>query len=266
MRILLTNDDGVMAAGIGALHQVLCQRHEVFVVAPETEQSAVGHSITLADPIKVRPLSAKTGMNGFAVAGTPADCVKLAMGQLMPQPPDLVVSGINQGANVGVNVLYSGTVSAATEAAILGLRSLAFSLASHTSRDFSHAAAVAAGLIEQYDLLAAPPEVCLNVNIPALPVDQIKGVRLARQSCSRLGERFLRRTDPRGHVYFWQAGESMGVEGGPDTDYPALLEGYVTITPLRHDMTHNQALRRMSEQWRAPRLPGAPAGGDACEK
>lgn len=265
MRILLTNDDGVMAPGINAMHQALCQRHEVFVVAPETEQSAVGHSITLADPIKVRPLSAKTGMNGFAVAGTPADCVKLAMGQLMPQPPELVVSGINQGANVGVNVLYSGTVSAASEATILGLRSMAFSLGSHTERDFSHAAAVAASLVEQYETMAVPPDVSLNVNIPALPLERIKGVRLTRQSCSRLGERFLRRTDPRGHVYFWQAGESMGVEGGPETDYPSLLDGYVTITPLRHDMTHGRALREMTAAGRLPSLPGGLAS-DACEK
>ena len=255
MHILLTNDDGVFAPGIRALHKVLKADHEVFVAAPETEQSAVGHSITLADPIKVRPLNGPSEMMGFAVAGTPADCVKLALSELMEFKPDLVVSGINQGANVGVNVLYSGTVSAATEATIMGLGSMAFSLSSHKNRDFSHAARVAARLIGQYPEFAPPPDVSLNVNIPNLPVDQIKGVRFVRQSGARLGETFLRREDPWGRAYYWQAGESMGIEGGPETDYPSLLDGYVTITPLRHDLTHNQALEAMLSRGWLPELP-----------
>lgn len=255
MRILLTNDDGVFAPGIRALHKALKEDHDVFVAAPETEQSAVGHSITLTDPIKVRPLNGPSGMDGYAVAGTPADCVKLALSELMDQKPDLVVSGINQGANVGVNVLYSGTVSAATEATIMGLGSMAFSMASHKNRDFSHAALVAAHMVEQYPQFAPPPDVSLNINIPNLPVNEIKGVRMVRQSRARLGETFLRREDPWGRAYYWQAGESMGTEGGEEADYPSLLDGYVTITPLRHDMTHNQALAQMLNKGWLPDLP-----------
>lgn len=246
MRLLLTNDDGVYAPGLAALHQALADRHEVVVVAPETEQSAVGHSITLADPIRVRPLGPRTGFSGWAISGTPADCVKLALNELLPHPPDLVVSGINPGANVGVNVLYSGTVSAANEAAILGLSGLAISVAAHQDPDFSYAARLAAHLVDLYPSLGLPPETCLNVNVPSLPDDQIKGIRFTRQSNARLMERFLRRSDPRGRTYFWQAGETMGSDGDLDTDYPALRAGYVTITPVRHDLTNEQMLGNLA--------------------
>jgi 5'-nucleotidase len=247
MRLLLTNDDGVYAPGLAALHAALCELHEVVVVAPETEQSAVGHAITLADPIKVRRLGPRTGFTGWAVTGTPADCVKLAVRELMETPPEMVVSGINLGANVGVNVLYSGTVSAASEGAILGLPSLALSLAftpaTIKNPDFSFAGRFAAHLVEQYPSLGVPPEVSLNVNFPPVAGEKIKGVRFTRQSNARLKEIFHRRTDPRGHVYYWQGGEMMGKDGdAATTDFPALLAGYVTITPVRHDLTHEEVL------------------------
>lgn len=242
MRILITNDDGVYAPGLAALHAALCVAHEVTVVAPETEQSAVGHAITLANPIRVRRLGPRTGFAGWAVTGTPADCVKLAVNELMPQPPDLVVSGINLGANVGVNLLYSGTVSAATEAAILGLPGMAVSLGTHHEPDFSYAARVAAGLAGGFTDLGLPRGVILNVNVPPLMAGQVKGVVWTRQSNARLVERFLRRTDPRDHVYYWQAGETMGAEGDLATDFPALLAGYVTLTPVQHDLTDHGVL------------------------
>ncbi len=248
MRLLLTNDDGAYAPGIVALHQALASEHEVWVVAPETEQSAVGHAITLADPIRVRPLTAESGMQGWAVTGTPADCVKLAVRQLLPQPVQMVVSGINQGANVGVNLLYSGTVSAATEGAILGLGALSISLATHHPADFSIAASFAARLVAAWSGLAVPRGVSLNVNVPALPLAEIKGVRIARQSTASMRETFLERRDPRGHVYYWQAGEEMSTEGDGHTDYPALLEGYVTITPVGHDLTHESAFSVLSSR------------------
>ncbi len=248
MRLLLTNDDGVYAPGLAALHQALAEQHDVVVVAPETEQSAVGHAITLANPIRVRKLGPRTGFDGWAITGTPADCVKLALSELMDQPPELVVSGINLGANVGVNVLYSGTVSAASEAAILGLPALAVSLGTHQDADFSYAASFAAHLLTLHASLGVPPEICLNVNVPALPAERIKGVRFTRQSNARLVERFLRRSDPRGHTYFWQAGETMGKEGDLDTDYPALRAGYVTITPVCHDLTHRQMLQELASR------------------
>ncbi|MCB2187480.1 MAG: 5'/3'-nucleotidase SurE [Deltaproteobacteria bacterium] len=246
MLILLTNDDGVYAPGLRALNQALLHAgHEVFVAAPETEQSAVGHAITLVDPIRVRPLGPPAGLSGYAVDGTPADCVKLAVSELMPRPPELVVSGINQGANVGFNLFYSGTVSAATEAALMGLASLAFSYNSHRDQDFSQSAHIAARLVGLYPRLAPDPVVSLNVNLPAVDLAKIKGIRLARQSTARLGEKFLRRTDPRDRVYYWQAGETQSTDGGSDADYPLLNDGYVTITPVRHDLTHEDELRRL---------------------
>jgi len=254
MRILLTNDDGVYAPGLAALHAALAAAHAVTVVAPETEQSAVGHAITLANPIRVRRLGPRTGFAGWAVTGTPADCVKLAVNELMPQPPELVVSGINLGANVGVNVLYSGTVSAATEAAILGLPAMAISLGTHRDPDFGYAARVAAGLAGDFAGLGLPAGVILNVNVPPLRADQVKGVVWTRQSNARLVERFLRRTDPRDQVYYWQAGETMGSEGDLSTDFPALLAGYVTLTPVRHDLTDHAALKAL--HLKTLQLPG----------
>jgi len=247
MRLLLTNDDGAYAPGLKALHQALAAAgHELWVVAPETEQSAVGHAITLADPIRVHPLTPESGMRGWAVNGTPADCVKLAVHELLPAPPEMVIAGINQGANVGVNLLYSGTVSAATEGAIMGLPAMSLSLATHEPFfGFSYAARLAARLVEAWERLGVPPGVSLNVNVPALAPGKIKGVRFTRQSLARLRESFLRRQDPRGHTYYWQAGEKMGAEGDEHTDYPALLAGYVTITPVSHDLTHHQALEAL---------------------
>ncbi|RJX36308.1 MAG: 5'/3'-nucleotidase SurE [Desulfarculus sp.] len=247
MRLLITNDDGAYAPGIKTLYRALAPEHEVWVVAPETEQSAVGHAITLADPIRVHPLTPESGMQGWAVAGTPADCVKLGVHELLPQPPQMVLSGINLGANVGVNLLYSGTVSAATEGAILGLPALSISLASHAPFDFSFAASLAARLVAAFPGLGVPPGVSLNVNVPALPPEKIQGVRFCRQSTARLEERFLRRTDPRGHVYYWQAGEKMGGEGDDLTDYPALRQGYVTITPVGPDLTRHRLLEDLRQ-------------------
>ena len=214
------------------------------VVAPETEQSAVGHAITLANPIRIRE-HVKNGMEGFAITGTPADCVKLALCELMPEPPDMVLSGINLGANVGINLLYSGTVSAATEASLYGIPALAVSLDTFQEPDFAPAARAAARLAAQMPSLGIPPEVPLNMNVPALPSSEIKGLRFTRQSRAKLKERFIRRTDPRGHVYYWQAGESLGSEGGPDTDYPALLAGYITVTPINTDLTQVSVLKHL---------------------
>ncbi len=247
MRILLTNDDGVYAPGLAALHGALRGEHQVYVVAPETEQSAVGHAITLAEPIRVRRLGPRTGFDGWAVSGTPADCVKLAVNELLKVKPELVISGINRGANVGVNLLYSGTVSAATEAAILGIQAIAVSLNTHAEADYSTAARFAAHLVGELPRLPLPSLVPLNVNVPDLPRDRIKGVVFTRQSQARLVERFIQRQDPRGQTYYWQAGETMGRENGLKTDYAALQAGYVTITPVRHDLTHGPALEALDQ-------------------
>jgi 5'-nucleotidase len=248
MRILITNDDGVYAAGLAALHKSLSQKHQVIVVAPETEQSAVGHAITLSDPLRVRPLGPPNGFKGYAVAGTPADCVKLALFQLADDPPELVVSGINRGANLGFNLLYSGTVSAASEAALQGIPSIAVSLASHDPQaDFDYAAKVAEHIVEIYPSLGVPAQVPLNVNVPALPAEDIRGIRLTRQSQSRLRERLIPRVDPRGHTYYWQAGESFEAQTDPRSDYATTMSGYVSITPVSLDLTHEEVLADLAD-------------------
>lgn len=244
MRLLLTNDDGVYAPGLAALHQALAVEHEVVVAAPETEQSAVGHSITIADIIRVRPLRPLTGMKGWAVHGTPADCVKLALAELMDQPPDLVVSGINLGANLGVELLYSGTVSAANEAAICGVPGVAISLDARKDADFSPAADFAAVLMGQYPDLGLSPSVALNVNVPHLPTDRIKGARFVRCSGGRLRESFVERADPRGRTYYWMDGEIIEPDAG--SDHSLVAEGYITLTPVRHDLTHTASLADLS--------------------
>jgi 5'-nucleotidase len=244
LTILLTNDDGIYAPGLAALYRELQSLGEVIVVAPESEQSAVGHSISLITPLRVKEVSINGGVEGWAVNGTPADCVKIAVAELLPALPDLVVSGINSGPNVGINVLYSGTVSAATEASILGVRGVAFSLNSYDkTADFASAASLARNLLEQ---LRAWPRwtngVCLNVNLPDLPPDRVKGIRVTRQDTGPLVEHFERRVDPRKHVYYWLAEINERQELDVDTDYGALSQGYVTVTPIHHDLTNYQSL------------------------
>ena len=253
MAILLTNDDGIYAPGLAALYRELQGLGEVTVVAPESEQSAVGHSISLITPLRVKEVSLNGGVEGWAVSGTPADCVKIAMAELLPQPPELVVSGINLGPNVGINVLYSGTVSAATEAAILGVKGVAVSLNIYKDADFVTAARITRKLLVQ--LLGWPgwpPGVCLNVNLPALPEDQIKGVKITHQDTGPLVEHFQRRVDPREHVYFWLAEINERRDLEPKSDYGALTAGYISITPIQHDLTHYPSLASLEDQnWRS---------------
>jgi 5'-nucleotidase len=245
LTILLTNDDGIYAPGLAALYRELRQLGEVAVVAPESEQSAVGHAISLITPLRVKEVSLDGGMEGWAVSGTPADCVKIALAELLPAPPHLVVSGINLGPNVGINVLYSGTVSAATEASILGVKAMALSLNTYDKdADFRGAAAVAGELLAQ--LRERPSwtnRVCLNVNLPALPRDQIRGIKITRQHTGRLVEHFERRVDPRQQVYYWLAEIQERRDLDPETDYGALTAGYISITPLHHDLTDYHTLK-----------------------
>ncbi|MBI4796327.1 MAG: 5'/3'-nucleotidase SurE [Deltaproteobacteria bacterium] len=243
MLILVTNDDGIYAPGLAALYQELRQLGEVAVVAPESEQSAVGHAISLSTPLRVKKAPLAGGGCGWAVSGTPADCVKIALAELLPGAPDLVVSGINLGPNVGINVLYSGTVSAATEAAILGVKqAVAVSLNAYKDADFPTAARVTGKLLARLQEQPLTEPLCLNVNLPALPEDAIKGVRLTRQDTGRLVEHFDCRVDPRERVYYWLAGINDRKDLDPDTDYAALEAGYISITPLHHDLTHYPSL------------------------
>ena len=245
MRILLTNDDGIYARGLAALYEALSAEADCLIVAPEIEQSAVGHAITLSRPLMVRSAAKGGKFLGYAVCGTPADCVKIGIKELAGPTPDLVVSGINRGANCGNNVIYSGTVSAATEAAMMGVTSLAVSLDTHQDADYSFAARAARRLVRY---LAAHPSLsgaAFNVNVPFLPENEVRGIRLVRQGRSRTIETFEKRMDPRGNVYYWMSGEKATGAHDIETDIGALAAGYVTVTPIHYDLTRYGLLDAM---------------------
>jgi len=243
MYFLLTNDDGIYAKGLSALKEELSKDADCLIVAPETEQSAVGHAITISRPLMVRRARKNGSFWGYAVSGTPADCVKIGVRELAEKPVDLVVSGINLGANVGINVIYSGTVSAATEGAILGVPSLALSLDTHRDADFSFAARFARQMA-QFILNGHPQKsIPLNVNIPAIPEEKIKGIVVVKQGRARLMETFEKRMDPRDNIYYWLAGETQLSEREEiDSDACALRSGMITITPIYYDLTRHDAL------------------------
>ncbi len=239
--ILISNDDGIDAPGIVALAAAFLDAGEVWVVAPVSEQSAVGHAITVRDPVRARrwPFAAPEGadVNAYAVTGTPADCIKLAVNQLLPRRPTLVVSGINRGPNTAVNVIYSGTVSAATEAAILGIDALAVSRCAWDDGDYSDAARVARAVAARVLEHGLPPGVLLNVNVPALPLAEIRGIIPTRQARSRWEESFSERMDPFNQPYYWLSGTFVNLDEGENTDLAAVEAGYVSVTPIHYDLT-----------------------------
>jgi len=252
VRILLTNDDGIHAPGLRAMRAELKKLGEVVVVAPATEQSAVGHSITLSTPLIVQQVFDESKeFIGWAVEGRPADCVKLALLELLPESPNLVVSGLNAGANAGINVLYSGTVAAAIEGAFFRQVSVACSqdYTKATPPDFAAGAALARHVIEQILAHRPPPGSLFNVNLPSPERGPVRGVRAVPQNAAPYSERFDRRIDPRGRVYFWSTPEFGCPDPHPDTDVTALAEGYVTVTPLQFDLTHQRQLDEMAG-WR----------------
>ena len=239
--ILLTNDDGIYAQGILAAWQELRKIGEVEVVAPDAERSAVGHAITLLLPLRAKEVVRNVRF-GYGVNGMPADCVKIAVKAILPRPPDLVVSGINLGANTGTNVIYSGTVSAATEARILGIPSIAVSLATFTHPDFSYAARFTRKLAIAVLAKGLPDKTLLNVNVPNIPEDKIKGVAITQQGESRVEERFEKRTDPRNQTYYWLDGQFRLQEPKNEADAAKVSDGYVSITPVQYDLTAYPAI------------------------
>ena len=236
--ILLCNDDGIHAPGISVLHTAVRDLGELRVVAPDVERSAAGHAITLTEPIKSTPVEKNGVFFGDAIGGTPADCVKLAVCALMEDtPPDIVLSGINLGSNTGISVIYSGTVSAATEGVILGIPSVAFSLCTYADPEWEMAGRMAAELTKKIIKNPPPPGVLLNINLPNLPYDELKGVRVTRMGRSRFIEKFHKRLDPRGRIYYWLDGELEVHDEGEDVDIYAVQDGYVSVTPIQLDMT-----------------------------
>jgi 5'-nucleotidase len=248
--ILLTNDDGILAPGILALAEAVKDLGRLYIVAPETVQSAAGHSITLTDPLMCGRVELPGGFSGYSVSGRPADCVKLALVELCPlgkeDGPEIVLSGINAGANVGINVLYSGTVAAAIEAAFFNLPAVAFSLAIKDKVDFGYAGKVARHVL---DLLlvrkAIKPGYVINVNIPPCECGWPKGIKVVPQSTRCGSTNFDRRTDPRGRVYFWLTGDTAREAEQDQTDVMAIDENYISITPLMFDLTDYTRIKEL---------------------
>ncbi len=252
MRFLLTNDDGIDAPGLAALAEELAKLGEVLVVAPEKEMSGSGHAFTKRFPLRLRRVYKDGRAFGYATSGTPADSVKLGL-FLVEREVDWVVSGINNGPNLGIDLFYSGTVSGALEGAIDGFPAIAFSLATRAQAQaqaqFPEAARIASklleGLLEHGPALA---RVCLNVNIPDLPWERIKGIKLAAQGLQRYDDRFLRGEDPFGEPYYWLTGAIVDEDHREDSDLVASKEGWITLTPLRIDLTDHELLKEI-RQW-----------------
>jgi 5'-nucleotidase len=251
MRILVSNDDGVHAEGLRVLAKELEQLGDVWVVAPLQEKSTTGHSLTLHKPLRMHSM----GRRIYGVSGSPADCIYMGIRQVMKATPDLVISGINRGANLGQDVYYSGTVSAAREACILGIRSMAVSLAT----DFDHpkpdhelhylsAAKIAVKILKKMSSFDIPKHSLLNLNVPDLPLKSIKGVVLARQGFRYYSGNIVRRTDHRGKDYYWVGGKYKGFQKESGTDCHAVETGFASLTPLRLDSTDNRYLSSLQEQ------------------
>lgn len=248
MILLLSNDDGIYAPGLRALAESLQDLGQLYIVAPSQECSATGHGITVHRPLRLETVTLP-GINAkaWSVDGTPADCIKLAVEDLLSFPPDIVVAGINHGPNLGTDVLYSGTVSAAIEGAINGFTSLAISLASDTSTDFSIAAQVARKIIFRLFEKSLPKGTLLNINVPE---GKPRGVRITKLGTRRYVNVFDKRIDPRGRVYYWMAGEPLDlVDNENDTDILAVKEKFISITPLQLDLTNYQTLPVLKRYW-----------------
>ena len=236
--ILISNDDGIESDGIRALWREMRKIGEVFVVAPNTQQSAVGHSITIASPIRARKNLIDKNFYGYAVEGTPADSVKLAVRNLLKgRKIDLLISGINHGSNTAINTIYSGTVSAATEGMILGIPSIAMSLASFTYKDFSYAAKFSSKIAKLILKHGLPKGTLLNVNIPAVEKEKIKGVLITKQGKSFWDDHYESRLDPNNREYFWLTGKMAVMDKTLEFDEIAVRNNYVSITPIHYDLT-----------------------------
>jgi 5'-nucleotidase len=241
MKILVTNDDGIDSPGLHSLAKAMQSIGEVFIVAPDSQQSAVGHALTIENPLRAYPYHLNGEKLGFAVNGTPSDCVKLAVSSLMDEKPDLVVSGINFGRNTSINIIYSGTVAAATEGMLLGIPSIAFSLDSFSRKSEMETAGYYAGKIVESIMLSVPPKgTLLNVNIPAISKDEVKGVQITQLSKSEWIDKYEKRSDPFGREYFWFSGEYHFEDKDLQTDDFAIKSGYISITPIEFNFINSK--------------------------
>jgi 5'-nucleotidase len=249
LKILISNDDGINAKGIRVLAERLARdnEHEVFVVAPDRERSATGHSLTLHKPLRIEEVSLPGNVKGvWSTSGTPSDCVKLAVTQLVGSPvPDIVISGINSGPNLGSEVLYSGTVAAAMEGAFMDIPSIAVSHMYGEVRHYETAAEFIAKLIKIFPKAHLAQRSLLNVNVPCLPIDQVKGVLVTELGVRLYNDFYEKREDPRGRVYYWLAGEVIEVNEAETSDCWAVANDFISITPISFNMTDHNAMRKL---------------------
>ena len=242
MRILICNDDGYFAPGIESLAAILSDLADVMVFAPERDRSGATNSLTLS-----RPLTIRKAANGFYfVDGTPTDCVHVAITGFLPEQPDLIVSGINDGANMGDDTIYSGTVAAATEGFLLGVPSFAISLTSKTAAHFETAAQVAVELVERHHRMAAGRWL-LNINVPDIPREAVRGFRITRLGRRHKAEKVIRAQNPRGETVYWVGAAGAAADAGEGTDFHAVQDGWVSVTPLQIDLTNREQMRGVAD-------------------
>ena len=247
LKILVSNDDGIYSKGIYELVKALKEIGEVTVVAPLTEQSAVGHAITMKIPLRVTEYYKNGEFFGYAVDGTPADCVKMGIRNIMKTPPDIVVSGINHGSNTAINIIYSGTVSAAREAAILDVPAIAVSVASHRVENFSYAAETAVLAAQKVCKHGLENGTLLNINVPDLPKEKVQGIKLTKQSKAKWDDIYEKRIDPYGNDYYWLKGNLVEVDESEEYDQTAIKKNFVSITPIHFDLTDYKTYLKMKE-------------------
>jgi 5'-nucleotidase len=249
--ILITNDDGVTAPGIRALVDAVRGLGRIVVVAPDSPQSGMGHAITIGQPLRLDRVEVFDGIESWQSSGTPADCVKLARDKILHEKPDICLSGINHGANHSINVIYSGTMSAAMEAAIEGIPSIGFSSLDYSfDADFTIAAEVARDLTTRMLSQPMPEHILLNVNIPVVTKAKFKGLKVCRQAYAKWDEQFDQRKDPRGKDYYWMVGKFVNRDKGHGTDVEALKEGYASIVPVTIDFTDYKMKSWLESEWK----------------
>jgi 5'-nucleotidase len=249
--ILITNDDGITAPGIRALVEAVQDLAEVIVVAPDRPQSGMGHAITIGEPLRMNEVNIFEGVKAYQTTGTPADCVKLAKSVVLHRKPDLCISGINHGSNASINILYSGTMSAAMEAALEGISAIGFSLLDFSHHaDFSLAKQVAHILSKKVLEEGLPPHTLLNVNIPKCTIQEHKGMKICKQGNGSWNENFDTRKDPRGVEYHWMVGSFVHKDQDADSDINVLDQNYTSIVPIQYDLTHYKLKEQLGNSWR----------------
>ncbi len=248
--ILITNDDGVNAPGLKYLVEAVKDLGKIIVVAPDKPQSGMGHAITIGQPLRLHKIHSIENIETWTCSGTPVDCVKLAVDKILHRKPDLCLSGINHGANHSINVIYSGTMSAAVEAAIESIPSVGFSLLDYSiEADFAGAKKYSRIIVEKMLLSKQDKHTVLNVNIPSVPAELLKGIRICRQAYAKYVEDFVQRTDPNGRHYYWLTGEFVNFDKGKDTDVWALANNFVSVVPVQFDMTNYELKDKLQKKW-----------------